>query len=403
MKRVMVMLTLLLFVMPMTVVTAESVVIDIGMAETSQQAGLDYMEKVLIPKFESENPDIGVEMSVVRWSYDTYVTRYAANVPPDAFQLGGDRIGTYVPMIEPLDNYASGWRDIADFPEVLIEGCHVNGKLYGIPWSMPSRSLFYRVDHFEEAGLDANKPPETWDDLITYGKRLSRIDNTGQMTQQGLSMDGHWFDFAVWLFQAGGDFMDSTFSKFTFADSYGMEAAGFMRATVQEHKISDPARKLGDIRSGDTAMEYRQGTILSQPEYRDIVQVAYPTKLRKQLQVSYGNSWAITNISKHKDAAWKWISFVTRIDNMVAYANAALIVPPRKSVLKYEPWSRDPRFVTFFGAAAMGKGLPFNVAQIDQVRKDYIQPTLNRIIYENAPFSDLTEAERLATAYLHAN
>ncbi len=36
-------------------------------------------------------------------------------------------------------------------------------SVYGIPWYMDTRLLFYRKDVFEKAGY--NNPPKTWDEL----------------------------------------------------------------------------------------------------------------------------------------------------------------------------------------------------------------------------------------------
>lgn len=43
-------------------------------------------------------------------------------------------------------------------------------------WSLPTanlvRALFYRKDHFQEAGLDPERPPATWDELLACARRL---------------------------------------------------------------------------------------------------------------------------------------------------------------------------------------------------------------------------------------
>lgn len=379
---------------------AQTIRLEVGIAETSQQAGIDYIENVLIPAFEAEYPDIDVSLTIIGWSMDTYVTRYVANTAPDVLQIGGDRVGTYVSMIEPLDRFVQGWADLDDFPKALLDGARVDGVLYGIPWSMPIRSLKYRVDHFLEAGLDPRQPPSTWNEFVEYGRLLTRFDGQGNMIRQGYRTEGHWLEFAGWLFQAGGDYMNPERTRFTFGGEAGQEAVAFLASLIQEHEISHPTRALGDLRSNETSMEVMQGSILLVPEFRDIVAVAPPLRHREQLQVAYANQWVITNTSPNKDAAWKWIEFVTRIDNMIGYTLAALIVPPRTSIINYEPWASDPRFIQLFQNTLLSKNLPFDSPHIDQARREFIQPALNRIMYEGAPPSELAEAERLANAWL---
>lgn len=378
----------------------DPITITIGIAETHQPAGLTFIEEVLIPKFEAENPGIRVEMDIIRWSYDTYVTRYIAGEAPDAFQMGGDRVGTYVPMLYPLDEYTDPV-EMADYPPVLIDGWTLDGHLYGIPWSMPIRTLVFRTDHFMERGLDPAAPPATWDDLIDYGKRLTLFDPNGTMTRQGLDMSDHWLNAAGYVYQAGADYMNEDRTEFTFGSEAAQEAAAFMRDVVEIHQISAPqGLDLGDIREERTSMEVRQATILNEEDYRDTIGAGPALRHKVQTLVAYANGWGITNTSAHKDAAWKWIEFATRIDNMVDYSNASFVMPPRMSVVNYEPWSNDPRFLTVYENTMVAKGMPFESPHIDQVRKDFIQPAFKKIMYEGASLSELVEAERLANAYL---
>ncbi len=43
-------------------------------------------------------------------------------------------------------------------------------------WTLPTstlvRALFYRKDHFQAAGLDPNRPPQTWEELLAYARQL---------------------------------------------------------------------------------------------------------------------------------------------------------------------------------------------------------------------------------------
>jgi len=389
-----------LLVLALSFSAAAQVTLEVGIAETWQQSGLDYLENVLIPAFEAANPGVKVTLTIIGWSIDNYVTRYIAGAAPDVLQIGGDRVGTYVNYIEPLDNYAQGWDDLSDFPAPLLEGARVNGKLYGVPWSMPAFSLKYRVDHFLEAGLDPNSPPATWGDLVDYGSRLTRVDGQGNMIRQGFRSDNHWLQWANFLYQAGGDFMNPERTEFIYGNEAGLEAAAFAASLVQEHRISHPSKGLSGIETGESSMEIMQGSILSIPEFRDIVDIAPPLRHVEQVQVAYANQWVITNTSPNKDLAWKWIQFVSSIENLVGYTQAALIVPSRMSVVNYEPYSSDPRYMKLFQNVAMSKPMPFDSPFIDQARRNYIQPVLERIMYQGAPVSELTEAARQATAWL---
>ena len=46
------------------------------------------------------------------------------------------------------------------------------GKTYGIPTNNETMALIWNADVFKRAGLDPDKPPATWDDVVTYSKQI---------------------------------------------------------------------------------------------------------------------------------------------------------------------------------------------------------------------------------------
>lgn len=68
--------------------------------------------------------------------------------------------------------YAAAWDEAA-----------YEGKQYAIPYPMDDRVLYYNTRLFREnadalraAGLDPNRPPRTWSEVIAYGKVLTQFD-----------------------------------------------------------------------------------------------------------------------------------------------------------------------------------------------------------------------------------
>lgn len=49
-------------------------------------------------------------------------------------------------------------------------------EAYGLPFNTDTHVLFYNKDLFEEAGLDPNSPPETWEELEEYARALEVQD-----------------------------------------------------------------------------------------------------------------------------------------------------------------------------------------------------------------------------------
>ncbi|MEK0315209.1 ABC transporter substrate-binding protein [Cohnella sp. 56] len=106
----------------------------------------------------------------------------AAGTAPEIVQSSWtDVIGKYATngLMLPLDDYLS--QDAFDnlFP-IARQAVTYKGKHYAYPLFVePAGVFYYRKDKFAEAGLDPEKPPASWDELIEYGKRLTKEGQYG--------------------------------------------------------------------------------------------------------------------------------------------------------------------------------------------------------------------------------
>jgi len=130
-----------------------------------------------IEEFNNTNDRIEINFEVIPGdAWDQRMTAaQAAGTAPDIYTMNYNKIAFSADQgkIQALDEYvdASVWEDLFDNVEGFVS---VAGKHYAYPLLVePSSILYYRKDFFEEAGLDPNKPPVTWDELIEYGKKLA--------------------------------------------------------------------------------------------------------------------------------------------------------------------------------------------------------------------------------------
>ena len=59
----------------------------------------------------------------------------------------------------------------------------LDGKSYGIPFETDVRVMFYNKTMFTDEGLDATKPPKTWDELWALADKLDKKDDKGNFTR----------------------------------------------------------------------------------------------------------------------------------------------------------------------------------------------------------------------------
>lgn len=100
-----------------------------------------------------------------------------AGTPPDVAQLIFDDLDNIVTNFNaaPLEDFAP-----AEELKEHLTGMHpngialgqLNGKTYGLAYTFSTPMLFYNADVFRAAGLDPDKPPVNWEEVLEYGKQI---------------------------------------------------------------------------------------------------------------------------------------------------------------------------------------------------------------------------------------
>jgi len=129
----------------------------------------------ILRDFESEHPGVKVEMQQLTWAsgFEKIVAAAAAGKTPDLCELGSTWLprfaseGAIADVTEKVGTIRGKYRmwNIATYA----------GRVYGWPWVLGTRALFYNKALFEKAGLDPEKPPETWAQLFEAARRIHAL------------------------------------------------------------------------------------------------------------------------------------------------------------------------------------------------------------------------------------
>ena len=76
----------------------------------------------------------------------------------------------------------------------------VDGKTWSIPFQRSTIVLYWNKDAFKEAGLDPEKAPATWDEMVEMSKKLVKKDASGNMARWGVEIPTT--GYAYWMLQA---------------------------------------------------------------------------------------------------------------------------------------------------------------------------------------------------------
>lgn len=145
-------------------------------------------QKVL-DRYHELHPDIIVD-NLGAVNDDTKTVRaIVAGAPPDLFTLADPLyLGPLAAndALMPVDDLfrKSGLRE-EDFIPASLRQCRYRGQQYAMPYLIDCYALMWNKQAFREAGLDPERPPQSMEEMIEYGLKLTRVEN-GEIKRLGL-------------------------------------------------------------------------------------------------------------------------------------------------------------------------------------------------------------------------
>lgn len=263
--------------------------------------------------------------------------------------------------LAPLDAYLKERKeDISDFYPSLLEYSRFEGKTLALPLTTNNLALFYNKDLFRAAGLDPDRPPKTWDELVDYAKRLTKKDGSvygfemySQLDETG---EGLTWNLQPYLWQAGADFLIDNYTKPGFNNERGEKALQFVVDLFQKHKVAGLARK-DSFGKGQAAMvvngPWMVGIWKSSVSFDfGTAPIPYPEWGQPATNMGGEQIFVFKGDEKREKAAVDFVLWLTSTSNMIEWDKLTGALPVRASVAKdpgYRRWLQEtePRLLTF--------------------------------------------------------
>jgi len=162
----------------------------------------------LVAGFEKENPGITVK-AIYSGNYDDTLTKAMTALrggqPPQLSVLLSADLYTLIDedAIIPVEDLATTAEDRAwlkSFYPGFLANSRAAGKTWTVPFQRSTIVLYYNKDAFRAAGLDADRPPATWEEMAADAKQLTRRDASGNVTQWGVEIPSTGYPY--WMFGA---------------------------------------------------------------------------------------------------------------------------------------------------------------------------------------------------------
>lgn len=172
-----------------------TVTITVGDKPTADQPkSLEDFERK-VAAFEEANPDIKIEAEETVWDAQTFQALVAGGQVPTVMNAPFTEIQGLIERQQVLDvtDLISDDSSIHDLnPSVLQVVTGPDDHLFGVPTAAYSMGLIYNRTLFEQAGLDPDSPPTTWEDVRAAAKAIE--DNTDAQGLLAMTADntGGW-------------------------------------------------------------------------------------------------------------------------------------------------------------------------------------------------------------------
>jgi len=280
----------------------------------------------LVKAFEAKNAGITIRAENVPWNNynDKLFTSVIGGKAPDAAMVKLSIQPQLIEMdaIERIDPRVDQWPGKADLADNLLNiNKSKDGKQFYLPLQYVVVYLYYRADWFEAAKL---KPLATCEDFLAAAKKLTVPAGAGNAVDQyGFGMRGGKGGYDNWgpfvLSQSSLEPGGMTTAKAIAANAWYVDLFRGQKVAPSSAPNDGFNEIISTFKSGRTAMIFHHlgsANTLTAALGDKVSAVPVPS-CGGGRWTSFGDeSTALFKTSKVKDAAWKWMTFLSGEGNV---------------------------------------------------------------------------------------
>lgn len=270
--------------------------------------------------------------------------------------------------LKPLDDLLSDPAVKARIQSGGWDALTVDGKIYAVPIAGRTLEMIYNACYFEEAGISG--PPTTPEEYLAAARKLTKRDESGNITRYGTSMmnaseDPTYEMLLMWTIAHGGRFADAD-GQFALTSEPVEKALTFMK-TIYDEGLAPRGMSETDQRSlfatGKTAMTIDgqwQFPFVEQnnPDHYD----CYKSASRPWDGVATGGvtvALALNADAKEPEAAQAFLELITRPEIQSTFADHSPFVPFGVDAVSQEQIASRPYLEPWL--KSIGTAIPITV------------------------------------------
>ncbi len=359
--------------------------------------------KKMIAEFERKNPGIKVETIGLPFNQykDQVLVMSTSGNAPDVIMGNSQMMVSFdgSGILTPLKGLISS-KVLNDIFPNNLEGTTFQGKIMALSWAPHPIAMFYNKELFKQAGLDPEKAPKTWDEMMNAAKKVAALKKDKDGNQiYGIALPNakvsHSGSVAMGvIYTYGGQFIDRK-GKVVFDNQGTKDALKFFKDMVDSGvmpsgmEIKDvrglfASGKVGMIFDGDFGRNTFRTLSGKGQEFDNIMGVGIiPTgKTGKSETVYTEHELAIAKTSKQKKAAAALVEFLMSKENMIIYHKDQAILSARKSIASLPEMNEDNYMRVFNKQSETARPLPATSPFFDNAMLE-VTKAMERILITN--------------------
>jgi sn-glycerol 3-phosphate transport system substrate-binding protein len=295
--------------------------------------------------------------------------------------------------IEPLDpfiqNDATFGRD--DLLPGVLTNLHYQKKLFALPLSRSTPILYYNKDRFIAAGLDPDKPPQTWEDVR---KAAAKLTATKGGPQYGLLVSAWPWIFESLVWTNGGELIVGGKAKFAEPGAKPLQLWADLVHQDKTAQFGTASDIYSEFFSENAAMVFESTAVLQMFTMKchfTIGTAPLPPSAGSKTAVPTGGGAAVipaANSAERKAAAWKLLTWLIATKQTAEWSQDTGYLPLRKSaraLVKKGGFYRDsPEFETAIKELSFARESPEN-PRWGGAASNIIAGAMTKVLGSNAP------------------
>ena len=295
----------------------------IQFASWGSKSELDILNPI-IDDFEKSNPDIQIDFMHIPQNYFQKIhLLFASGTAPDVIFINNLYLPLYANHLEEIT------KDVSKFYPQAISAMSVDNKLYAVPRDISNLVIYYNKDMFKKKGIQVDKN-WTFDDFLKTAIKLT------DTTTFAISYEDDPYYLLPYLMSMGGGILPDEIST-----NESQKAIKFYTDLRYKWHVAPLKNESASATMAQMFLQERIAMYLSGrwmvPKLREDCRfdwdvINFPKGSKGSIVQADSSGWAISKSSKNKEAAKRFVNYLSSKESIEKFTKSGLIVPARIDV-----------------------------------------------------------------------